>query len=614
VFEQIIWLVPITVVAAGLWTPRAGLLVLVASLPFFGSPPGGPYLAALDVAALAAVALALHRGKATPSDLDWPVAGLVLVSVASLIPITYHPPSFAPSVLIGLVKFLPDVPTWTILYTWRALINLLIGWALYYAVRRTFDRRSIDMLGMAMGGGLALVLLLGLAEHAGLADLSSYRSLGGPFQETRLHSLFFHSGWLAEYIVLATPVAAVTLLMGGRWRRTGGIVLLTLALLTLPFTEQRGAWYAALAQITVLAFVLGPRLVKERKVLGPILAILLGVFCIGLLMVSAKPDVADPLVKRFSEATLDLSGRTNLWRASAQLFSERPALGWGLGAFAPAYDLIYPRGSTGAWLYRDTAHSLYFSFGAERGVMGLAALALLAIAVSLGLYHTSKNASARDQYMALGVLLSGVGFAVNGLVQDMFYLKNIEWLSWILLGIASLYYSSGKGWTRRAAIALMWATLALLPWRLFAITTPPMAGDCGFGLHEPEESSNGTMQWTYSHAIRRIPWENEVLIIPLANGHPRPYENPINVTVQVDGQDKLLETIRGGWEELTIELGSPRGGSLILEFDVHPTFRPFKEFANNPKLASSSDFRSLGIAVGEMRWEALNGNSNTKVN
>ncbi len=342
VFEQIIWLVPITVVAAGLWAPRAGLLVLVASLPFFGSPPGGPYLAALDAAALAAVALALRRGKTTPSDLDWPVAGLVLVSVASLIPITYHPPSFAPSVLIGLVRFLPDVPTWTVLYTWRALINLLIGWALYYAVRRTFDRRSMDTLGMAMGGGLALVLLLGLAEHAGLADLSSYRSLGGPFQETRLHSLFFHSGWLAEYIVLATPVAAVTLLMGGRWRRTGGIVLLTLALLTLPFTEQRGAWYAALAQITVLAFVLGPRLVKERKVLGPILAISLGVFCIGLLMVSAKPDVADPLVKRFSEATLDLSGRTNLWRTSAQLFSERPALGWGLGAFAPAYDSHLP--------------------------------------------------------------------------------------------------------------------------------------------------------------------------------------------------------------------------------------------------------------------------------
>ena len=76
----------------------------------------------------------------------------------------------------------------------------------------------------------------------------------------------------------------------------------------------------------------------------------------------------------------------------------------------------------------------------------------------------------------------------------------------------------------------------------------------------------------------------------------------------------VFETLRGGWEELPIELGPPRGDSLVLEFDVHPTFRPFREFVNNPKHPSSSDFRSLGIAVGEMRWEALNRHSNTRVN
>ena len=54
--EDLVWLVPGIVIVAGVWRPRAGLLVFAAALPLFGAPPGGPYLAALDVAAIAAIA------------------------------------------------------------------------------------------------------------------------------------------------------------------------------------------------------------------------------------------------------------------------------------------------------------------------------------------------------------------------------------------------------------------------------------------------------------------------------------------------------------------------------------------------------------------------------
>ena len=53
-FETWIWFVPVAIVLAGWWWPRAGLLVFAATLPLFGAPPGGPYLAALEVSALAA--------------------------------------------------------------------------------------------------------------------------------------------------------------------------------------------------------------------------------------------------------------------------------------------------------------------------------------------------------------------------------------------------------------------------------------------------------------------------------------------------------------------------------------------------------------------------------
>ena len=71
-FEHLVWLVPLTVAATGAWRPRAGLLVLAGSLPLFGSPPGGPYLAALEVAGLAAILAAWRGGRAVPTPLAWP--------------------------------------------------------------------------------------------------------------------------------------------------------------------------------------------------------------------------------------------------------------------------------------------------------------------------------------------------------------------------------------------------------------------------------------------------------------------------------------------------------------------------------------------------------------
>ena len=54
-FEILVWIVPLLVAGLGVWKPYLGLVALAASLPLFGSPPGGPYLGALDAAAIAAI-------------------------------------------------------------------------------------------------------------------------------------------------------------------------------------------------------------------------------------------------------------------------------------------------------------------------------------------------------------------------------------------------------------------------------------------------------------------------------------------------------------------------------------------------------------------------------
>jgi hypothetical protein len=126
-FETLIWIVPAAVLLAGAWRPRYGLVVVVATLPLFGSPPGGPYLGALDATALAAVLTSLRRprprGPGEPdrrrSGLEWPVGAWVTVSLVSMLPLVYRPPAWTWEALAGLALVFPETQSGMPLYTWR---------------------------------------------------------------------------------------------------------------------------------------------------------------------------------------------------------------------------------------------------------------------------------------------------------------------------------------------------------------------------------------------------------------------------------------------------------------------------------------------------------------
>ncbi|MGB6367774.1 MAG: O-antigen ligase family protein [Thermoanaerobaculia bacterium] len=605
-FEQLIWAVPLAVLAAGLWRPKAGLLVLAACLPLFGSPPGGPYLAALDVAALAAIATSWRAGRPPPSRFDWPVAAFLVVSVASLLPLAYQPPSWNPKVMLGLLRVFPDVQSWTILYTWRALANLLLGWGLYRSVRRVFAGESLRPLGLALAVGLVPLLGLGLAEHAGLIDLGSYRAIGGEVWQTRLHSLFFHSGWLAEYLVLAVPVAAAALL---GWRRRGrllAILLVAVALVTLLFTEQRGGWLTAAAQLGVLAAVGLPWLVRHRQQLR--LAVVAGLLAVVLAsaVVILRPSALSPVVERVKTAVTDLSGRANLWKTSVELAGERPLLGWGLGSFSPVHD----RKDHGKWPpprpFWLTAHNLYLMMAVERGLLGLAALGLLIWGGVVSIRRGFANGRSDERHLIIGLALSFGGFLIYGIVQYLFYLKNTEFLIWILLGMLASVAPSEQPSSRplvRSAQILCVAALLLIPWRLLAVDLPMLRGDRRYGFHVPEGRKPDVYLWIEDIAARRLPWEGETLVIWLANGHPRPGDHPVQVTIRLD--DRVIGEIAvgGRWKRHDFQVGAPQKKWLLLTIEAEPTFRPFREFRKYPELESSTDIRHLGVAFRWLHWK-----------
>ena len=613
-FESLVWIVPLLVAGLGAWKPRFGLVTFAAALPLFGSPPGGPYLAALDVAAVAAILTSVRAVKKRypgepdwrHSGLEWPVAAWVAVSLASMVPLVYHPPAWTANAMAGLLSALPGVQSGLPFHSWRALANLLLGVGLFFSVRRAFSGRSLLPLGYGLAAGSGLVVLLGLGEFSGLFVLDTYRVIGDPLYDSRLHSLFFHSAWLAEYLILAVPLAAAALLMGGRWSRVAGLTLIGLSALAVVFTQQRGAWLALLAEVAVLPMMLsrdGARRARWRWVaLAVVVLLLVSAGAIAYL----RPDLAAPVADRFDDLASDLSGRPALWGAAAELTKERPLLGWGLGSFATAYDKIHPPGKQESWRYRGTAHSLYFHTLAERGLLGLLALVALGWALLRGLREVTSRRNAGNQSLGTGLLVSFVGLIVYGLVQYVVYLKNIELLTWLLLGAASLVMAGmPQGGARRLAQVLCLAVLVATPWRW--LTTEPLTSryDRSYGFHEFEhQRSRRGLRWTEGRAMLLIPWDGEVLHVELVDGHPRASARQVDVVIRADGRRVWSGRVSDRWQEIDLVLGVATAETVAIGLTIEPTFRPAFDYRAYDDLQPSRDIRRLGIAMANFRWDA----------
>ncbi len=599
-FERLIWVVPMTVAALGAWRPRAGLLTLVAALPLFGSPPGGPYLAALDTAALAAIATGWRGGRSAPSALGWPAAAFVALSLASLVPSPYWPPAWHPSALLDLLAAFPGVASWSALYSWRAAADLLLGWGLFLTIRRAFAGGSALPLARALLVGLVGVVVLGLASHVGLLDLGGFRPEHGSSATRRLHSVFFLSGWLAEYLVLATPAAITALVATGRRGSQLAVPLAALACVCLGLTLQRGAWGAAVAQVVFLAAAVAPRWKSEPRRASKAALAVGGALALTAVALVATGSPVKSMVERARSIESGLLPRLPLWTAAVDMTVDRPVLGWGLGTFTPAYDLAHPPGSEGASKYRNTAHSLYLDVAAERGVLGLLALGLLGFAVGACLVRPRAGQEALARSLGAGF----VGALVYGLVQYLFHLRSINLLFWVLLGCVALVSRLGDSKVSgRLARALCALALVLVPLRAVLYDAPPLAGNRAFGLHETERGDSGPYRWTEGSAGMRIPWRGETLVLTLANGHPLGPERPMNVTVRVDGATVARLTVTGGWEEHRVDLGPPRKEWIALTLDAWPTFRPFSDYRGSARLSPSVDIRSLGVALRDPRWQ-----------
>jgi O-antigen ligase len=597
VFERLIWLVPAAVAAAGIKTPRAALVVLAACLPLFGRSRGAPGLAALDLASLAAILLSLRAPRPRASSLDRAVVAFVVVGAASLVPLVYHPPSWQPSVLLGLLRALPDAPTWSALFSWRALLDLLLGAGLFFACRRAFAGQSTRPLALGVGAGLALLVAVGLAEAAGLVDLSGFRSIAA---EGRLHALFSNSGWLGEYVIIASPLALAGLFSAGeRWRAVA-YALAGLVLATLVLSQQRGGWLAALAQTAGGAILVGAARWREPALRRAAAFLALTALLAVAGAAAVRPGAAAGVAGRFSQSDLYL--RPKMWRTAATAALERPALGWGLGSYEAAI-ARQPSAAQVPGGAHGEAHSTLLHVATERGLAGILSLLLLAVTAAASARREIAS-SQGDRAMAVGRALALVGVAFYALVQYVFLVPAVGALVWLVLGSTVAPPPAG-GRTSRWAVAL--AAAAVLLGAVRAVATSPLeaAGDRSYGFHAPEpDGAGGSVEWTEAKAARRLPCSGRWLVVDLANGHPLGPRHPARVTLRAGRRTLAVVDVPGGWQTLRVPVGDAcGGGALVVEIAVRSSFRPLWESRDDASLRRSNDERELGVALRGLRVE-----------
>ena len=218
-------------------------------------------------------------------------------------------------------------------------------------------------------------------------------------QHGRATGTFILPGELAGYLIVLLPIAfAVTQVSGARWLRIGGACALAAGLPALILTYSRAGWMGFVAASAFL--------VASRTRLGIRAAVAVVATGIGavLILFNAHHDPSEDYT------------RVSIWQAAVQIIDRFPLTGVGPFNFSRLYAVVRAPDADSAAFH---AHSLYLTFFAEFGLLGVAAVAWLIWRFVAELRSRLRTASPAGAFLAVGVSAGLVGVAVQGLIDTV---------------------------------------------------------------------------------------------------------------------------------------------------------------------------------------------------
>lgn len=351
------------------------------------------------IGGLVALLLTGARGETFRTRMDIPIAGLLLVGVAT----TY-------------IGSRPHEP----------LAALLTEFAVFYLVvglRRT-QPESWGALAILAMVGISIASTMAFNQTSNNTPTGFCRTalLGGagcdsedPAVLIRAVGTFDDPNALAAYLVLLTPIAMLAAThVAGRSHR---VVVAALALLgygAVVETFSRDGYLAAASGLTVLAAAhwLAPRFNLRRLLLVSAVSV------VGLAAFGA-------VIAAISRADDALHTRGQIWSIAAATAAAHPLLGMGLGR----------AGDTMAAQVGDPnighAHDLWLNWLLETGVTGLLAISAVTVIAIMSAARLARRGSATGMAGLAGL----TGFFLMSLLDHPANIPRIATLLWLVMGM-----------------------------------------------------------------------------------------------------------------------------------------------------------------------------------
>jgi putative inorganic carbon (HCO3(-)) transporter len=366
----------------------------------------------------------------------------VLVGALALVYVVY----------LGIARRLPggsplDLPllglvaAWVIAtYTsinWRASLELTLQWSAavvaFYALSdlpylsASLLRRIVLLVGAAVS--LYAIWIVG-NDYANY--LSYVRTVEGgidtanifPPTVPRVHDVSDHPNVLAMLLTLIMPFFALSMYRApSRWERAGGLLGLLAGGMAIFLTLSRGGWIGVMAGVgfTLVAAWLTVRAYdREQQGFAPSWENIIprdisptALAAIG----GALVLVAGGTLAFLSSSTTrpgwlfrsSLSPREDAWRSGLDMFRDHAFTGAGPNSFG----LLYPQYSGKFLVHTQHAHNGFLQAADDTGVLGLLALAGLAVAIVYVLLRTWREGTLEQRLVAVACAGALIGFSLH---------------------------------------------------------------------------------------------------------------------------------------------------------------------------------------------------------
>ncbi|MGA2758859.1 MAG: O-antigen ligase family protein [Candidatus Cybelea sp.] len=235
-------------------------------------------------------------------------------------------------------------------------------------------------------------------------------------QHGRATGTFILPGELAGYLIVLLPMAyAVGCVAHSRILRSIAWSALAVGLVALALTFSRAGWMGCAAAAAFLVAV------QTRRPAVSAAVIAAGV-CVVAILFNAHHDPSEDYT------------RLSIWQAAIQIVDRFPLLGVGPFNFSRLYPLVRsPDGDLTAF----HAHSLYLTFFAEFGIVGVCAVAWTIWRFVAELRSRLTNASPSAALLACGAAAGLAGVAVQGLIDTVSVVIFGLWMPTMALAIAA---------------------------------------------------------------------------------------------------------------------------------------------------------------------------------